>query len=68
MDDFPMGIFSDEDEALQFAKQLDWELPESLRLSLKFPACEWPPSVITLIAFDGGRPVDRDIVRTFWDE
>lgn len=67
LDDIPMGLFADRDEANQFASQLNWDVPDDLLQRLDLPGCN-TPCMIAITTFAGSTPVSRDIVRNYEDE
>ena len=62
MDDVPMGLFDDMDDAFIYAKDMEWEVPAEMLRRLELPACS-TPCVITVTTFQNGLPVSRVVVR-----
>ena len=67
MDDVPMGLFQDRDEAFAFANSIGWDVPEAMIQRLQLPNCS-TPCVITITTFDGQTPISRVVVRNYDDE
>lgn len=67
MDDIPMRIFEDVNEAFDYAKTVDWAVPDELYKRLELPACSTPVCV-TVTTFQRGVPISRVVVRDIEDE
>jgi len=67
MDDIPMRLFADMDEAFEFAKQIAWDVPEEMSQRLELPGCSTPVCV-SVTTFQDGIPISRVVVRDFEDE
>ncbi len=64
MDDIPMRMFADVDAAFEYAKLIDWEVPDEMYKRLELPACSTPVCV-TVTTFCNGVPMSRVVVRSF---
>lgn len=67
MDDVPMRIFDDVDEAFDFAISLSWDVPEEMLQRLQLPECS-TPCCITVTTFKDGEPISRVVVRDYDSE
>ena len=67
MDDIPMRLFVNVDEAFEYAKTVDWTVPDGLYKRLELPACS-TPVCITVTTFQQGIPISRVVVRDIEDE
>jgi hypothetical protein len=67
MDDIPMRICADVEEAFEYAKSIQWDVPDDLYKRLELPACSTPVCV-TVTTFLRGTPVSRVVVRNYEDE
>ena len=67
MDDIPMRLFEDVNEAFEYAKLVDWDVPDELYKRLELPAC-LTPVCVTVTTFLRGVPVSRVVVRSMEDE
>lgn len=68
MDDIPIRLFEDRDEALAFADGLPWEAPSDLMQRLELPDCSTPASVTIVVFNNEGLPISRVIVKEYDDE
>lgn len=64
MDDVPMGLFDDMDDAFLYANNLEWDVPAEYLRRLELPDCN-TPCVITITTFQNGLPVSRVVVRDY---
>ena len=62
MDDVPMRLFTNVDEAFEYARLIDWDVPEEMLQRLELPACS-TPVCITVTTFCRGVPMSRVVVR-----
>jgi len=67
LDDIPLRLFADRDEAFEFAESIGWELPLTIQKILELPDCG-TPCVIAVWAYRDGEPVSRVIVRDWEDD
>lgn len=67
MDEIPLRLCDDSDEAFEFARAASWEVPEGMGRILELPDCN-TPCVISIWAFKDGVPHGRVIVRDYDDE
>ena len=67
MDDVPMGVFFDRDQAFGFARVIGWDVPDEMLQRLELPGCS-TPCCVTVTTFDAGVPVSRVVVREYDDE
>lgn len=67
MDDLPVYLSDDEDDAKGVAESLDWEPSAAIRQI--FGHCTSEPVHIEIVTFGAeGRPIGRESVRIFDDE
>lgn len=67
MDDVPIRLFDDRDEAFAFAETMWWDVPDDLSQRLELPDCD-TPAVISITTFGDGVPISHVIVREAIDE
>ena len=67
MDDIPLAIFEKVSDAVEFAKDASWEVPEDIADALNTPDCS-TPNVISVVMFVDGVPASRDVIRSYDDE
>lgn len=67
MDDIPVQLFNDRDQAFGLAESLDWDAPEDILQRLELPQCS-TPCCITVTTFRDGLPISRVIVRYFMED
>lgn len=65
MDDIPIRLFKDRDEALDFADDLPWEAPADLLQRLERPDCSTPCNVSIVLFNDEGIPISQVIVKEY---
>ena len=66
MDDLPVYMTFDREEAMDVARTLDWE-PDQRVLEVFGIRCN-TPNLIDVVRFEGGRPVELICVRDYGDE
>lgn len=66
MDDLPVYMTFDREEAMDVARTLDWE-PDQRVLEV-FGIQSRTPNRIDVVRFEGGRPVELICVRDYEDE
>lgn len=67
LDDMPMRLFLDRDEAFSYATTLPWMPSEEYLRRLELPDCS-TPCVISICTFRDGEPISHVIVRNYDDE
>ena len=67
LDDMPMRLLYDRDEAFEYANSLHWMPSVDYLNRLELPDCS-TPCVITVWTFRNGEPVSRVVVRNYDDE
>lgn len=67
MDDVPIRLFDDRDEAFAFAETMSWDVPEELTQRLELPDCD-TPCTITITTFADGSPISNVVVRDAFEE
>jgi hypothetical protein len=60
MDDYPIRLFADRDEAFAFAETADWLPDETIRRL--FNGGGKSPSCFFVVEFKGGQPCDREVL------
>jgi hypothetical protein len=66
LDDFPIKLFTDRDEAFNHANSISWMPPEDVVRVLELPTSH--PCVISVWVFRNDVPAGRVIVREFDDD
>jgi len=64
MDEVPMGVFDDVNDACGFAHSLAWDVPHDMVKRLELPDCS-TPCCITVTTFRNGTPISRVVVRDY---
>ena len=64
LDDMPIRLFTNMDDAIQFADALPWSPPQNVLKLFSLPD-DSIPCVITIIRFLNGIPVNRFFIRDF---
>lgn len=67
LDEIPLRLFGDIDEAFAFARAASWDVPEEMLRVLELPDCN-TPCVIAIWSFKDGVPHGRVIVRDYESE
>ena len=68
IDEFPLRLEFDRDEAFDYAESVPWEIPDALARLLELPEAKHAPCIVSIITYRNGDPVSRVIVRDFDDE